>query len=256
MCVIGRGRSKGKTWLIEKLIETFMGEGLRVATVKHIHGTFDTAKKDTWRHLEAGATVTIASTPTEVVAIRRSTAPSLGEALEAIYVEADLVLVEGYKMSPHPKILCAETASDARVAINDVHNIVMVSGSIARNLEERKRLQAAFPEIGVYSLEELVPVIKEMLVKEILQSLPGLNCGHCGHDTCLGLAKVIVTGEATKEDCEVLSTNVATLKVDGIVTPLGKFPQEVLRGVTLGVLTSLKGVSKHLKNIEVTIKTD
>jgi molybdopterin-guanine dinucleotide biosynthesis protein B len=256
ICVVGRARQVGKTSLIEGLTERFTGEGFRVATVKHIHGSFDTAKKDTWRHLEAGATITVASTQTEVVAIKRSVNPPLEEALEAVYVEPDLVLVEGYKRSSNPKILCTDTASDALAAMKDIPHIIMVSGSIASKAGEREKFRAEFPETEVYSFEELVSAVKEMLAKEVLRSLPGLNCGHCGHDMCLGLAKVILRGEATVEDCEVLSTNIATLKVDGGIIPVGKFPQEILRGVTLGVLKALKGVGEHPKNIEVSIRID
>lgn len=53
ICVVSRGRSRGKTCLIEALTKQFAGEGFRVATVKHINGSLDTANKDTWRHLKA-----------------------------------------------------------------------------------------------------------------------------------------------------------------------------------------------------------
>jgi molybdopterin-guanine dinucleotide biosynthesis protein B len=256
ICVVSRGRSRGKTSLIEALTEQCSREGVRVATVKHIHGSFDTVNKDTWRHLDAGAAITVASTPTEVVTIRRSKTLRLEEALEAIYVESDLILVEGYKESSYPKILCVNSASDARAAINDISNILLVSGSIASKAEERAAFQAEFPEMRVCDIPELLSALKEMLAKDILQSLPGLNCGHCGYDMCIGLAKAILKGEATRKQCEVLSTNLATLRIDGRVIPLGRFPQEVLRGVTVGVLTTLKGIGKSSKNIEVTIKTE
>jgi molybdopterin-guanine dinucleotide biosynthesis protein B len=256
ICVVGRGRLRGKTRLIETLIERFAVEGFRVATVKHIHGAFDTAQKDTWRHLEAGAVVAVASTPTEVIAIRRRKTSVLEEALEAILVDTDLVLVEGYKKSPYPKILCADTASDALAAVKDIQNVVMISGSIASKVKEKEMFRAEFPEIRVYELEEVISAVKEMMTQEILRSLPGLDCGHCGHAECLGLVKDILRGEATREDCVVLSTNLATLKVDGEVIPLGKFPQQILRSVTLGVLNTLKGVGKHPKTVELTIKTE
>jgi len=254
ICVVSLAREKGKTSLIEQLTERFTSEGFGVVTVKHIHGSFDTAEKDTWRHLEAGATMTVASTPNEVITIRRSVNSPLEEALEAVYVESDLVLVEGYKRSPTPKILCADTASDVEAAVKEIPNVLMVSGPIASRAEERERLKTRFPEIGVYSFEELVQAIKERLMKEILGSLPGLNCGHCGYGACLDLAKAVSRGEATLGDCEVLATDIAALKVDGRIVPMGKFPQEVLRGVILGVLGSLKGVGESPKIIEVKIR--
>ena len=255
LCVVSRVRERGKTCLIEQLTKRFTGEGFRVATVKHIHGSFETAKKDTWRHLEAGAALTVASTSTEVVTIRRSVDPSLGEALESIYVKPDLVFVEGYKRASNPKVLCADTLSDVQAAMREISNIIIVSGSIADKSGERERLKAIFPEIEVCNLEEIVSAIKERLMEEVFRSLPGLNCGHCGYESCLGLAKAILRGEADMKDCEVLATDISTLKVDDKIIPISRFPQEVIRGVMLGVISSLKGVGKHPKKIEIRINS-
>ena len=231
-------------------------DSFRVATVKHLHRCFDTVNKDTWRHLEAGAVITIAATPTEIITMRRSRAPILDEALKAIDAEVDLVFVEGYKKSECPKIVCANTASEALAAIKDVSNIIMISGSIADKPEEKSVLQAECPEIRVLGLEEGVSVVKEMLTKDILEHLPGLDCGHCGYDTCLALAQAIAAGEATKNDCQVLSTDLVALEVDGKTIPLSKFPQQILKGVTMGVLSNLRGVDKHPKHIKIKIKAE
>ena len=252
--VVSRGREKGKTKLIEQVTERLTREGFRVATVKHLHGSFDTVEKDTWRHLEAGAALTVASTPTEIITIRRRANPALEEALEAVYVKPDLVLVEGYKGSSIPKILCAEDASDVQAMVTKVSNIVIVSGPITEKAREMKRVKEQFPEIGIFNIERVVMALKERLVGKILEGLPGLNCGHCGFGTCLGLAGAILRREATTENCEVLATTIATLKVDGKTVPLSRFPQEALRGVVLGLLGSLKGVVEQPKNVEIQIR--
>jgi molybdopterin-guanine dinucleotide biosynthesis protein B len=256
ICIVSRGRLKGKTSLIEELTTKFLGEGFRIATVKHIHGLFDTVEKDTYRHLKAGATIVVASTPTEIVTIRRPVSMSFEEALKSIYIKTDLVLVEGYKSSLNPKILCTETAFDAKSAIKDIPNIVMVSGSIVYNDVEKEKFRQEFPEIGIYNLEDLVLAIKEMLCKDIVRNLPGLNCGHCSYDTCFGFTKAVLNGDVSLEDCEVLSSSLITLKIDGEVIHLSKFPQEILRGIILGALKSLKDVSKNPKEIDISIKVD
>jgi len=254
ICVVSQGKKKGKTCLIEALTKKFTGEGFSVSTVKHIHESFDTARKDTWKHLEAGASLTVASTPTEVITITKRVTPLIEESLEAIYRKSDLVFVEGYKKSSKPKILCADTALEVQSAIKEICNIIMVSGYITSKAEEKEKLKTQFPEIKVYNLEELVSSIKNMLVQEIVKSLPGLNCRHCKYDLCLGLAKAVSRGEAVIEDCVVLTTNISMLKVDGKIVQMGEFPQEILRGVILGVLGSLKGVKKHPKDIDIKIK--
>ncbi len=256
ICVVSRTRGRGKTALIERLTKRFTSEGFKVATVKHISGSFDTAKKDTWRHLEAGASVTVASTPNEVIAIIRTKNPPLEKALDVIHIKPELILVEGYKKSSYPKILCADTAEDAQAALKESSNIVMVSGLISSNAREKKRFEAKFPKPPLYDFDEVVSALKDMLVSSILKDLPGLNCKHCGYDSCRDFAKAILRGEATLKDCEPLTTNVATLKVDGKNVPIGKFPQQIIRGVTLGVIETLKGVRKHPHLIEITVKAD
>lgn len=254
ICVVSLGREKGKTSLVEQLTNRFTCEGIKVATVKHIHGSFDTAEKDTWRHLEAGAEITVAATSTELVSIRRKANPPIEEALKAIYIDSQLVLVEGYKSSSFPKILQAGSFSEVDSAMKEVTNIIIVSGSIAEKADEKENVKKQFPELEVYLFEEIVIAVKELLEKEILKELPGLNCKHCGYDSCLSLAKAFLEGETKLEECKVLSEEVATLKVDGRVVPLGKFPQEILRGTIIGLLGSLKGVGDNPNSVEIKLK--
>jgi molybdopterin-guanine dinucleotide biosynthesis protein B len=256
ICVVGKGRASGKTHLVETLTAKFTSESFKVATVKHLHRQFDSTDKDTWRHLEAGATTTVAATPTEIITMRRRKAPSLDEVLKTIEVDVDLVFVEGYKKSQYPKILAANTASEALAAMKDVSKIIGISGLIAGKPKEQEILKAKHSEIKVLGMEEAVSAVKEMLTKDILESLPGLNCGHCGRDTCLALAQAITAGDATKNDCQVLSTDLVALEVDGKIVPLSKFPQQILKGVTMGVLSNLRGVDGQPKHIKIKIKAE
>jgi molybdopterin-guanine dinucleotide biosynthesis protein B len=255
-CVVSTGRGRGKTAVIERLTKRFTSQGLKVATVKHITGHFDTAKKDTWRHLEAGATVTIASTPKEIVAITRSKNPTLEKTLEAICIQTELTFVEGYKNSSYPKIFCADSAEDAKSALKGISNVVMISGPISNSAEEREKFETEFREPPVYSLEEMISAVKEMLVNSIVKSLPGLNCKKCGYDSCLDLVQAVLRGEAAIKDCEVQETNITNIIVDGKNIPIGKFPQRIIRGVTLGIIESLKGVKKQPHNVEIMVKAN
>ncbi|NIP67486.1 molybdopterin-guanine dinucleotide biosynthesis protein B [Candidatus Bathyarchaeota archaeon] len=256
VCVVSRARGRGKTVLIERLTERFASERFKVVTVKHISGSFDTSKKDTWRHLEAGAALTVASTPNEIVTITRTSNPPLEETLDTIYTKPQLILVEGYKRSPYPKILCAETAEEAAVALEEITNIIMVTGRISSRVEDKKSLQRKFPESPVYDFDGVVSALKAMLVDSVLKELPGLDCKHCGYDSCRELAKAIIGGEATIEDCEVLTTEIATLKVDGTKVPLGNFPQQIIRSVVLGIIDTLKGIRRSPRHIEITVSAE
>ncbi len=97
----------GKTSLIEGLIPILEAHGLRVGVIKHHShpGTFDTAGKDTHRLAEAGAEVVVGLGPHQVAVFSRPRRPPEIEAVvEAHLRDLDLVLTEGFRRGPYPKI--------------------------------------------------------------------------------------------------------------------------------------------------------
>ncbi|SDR56765.1 molybdopterin guanine dinucleotide biosynthesis accessory protein MobB [Rhizobiales bacterium GAS113] len=99
----------GKTTLLAKLIPALVEHGLSVATVKHAHHDFeiDQPGKDSFVHRQAGAAEVIVSSARRFALIhelaRGEAEPSL-PALLARLSPCDLVLVEGFKRLPHPKL--------------------------------------------------------------------------------------------------------------------------------------------------------
>jgi molybdopterin-guanine dinucleotide biosynthesis adapter protein len=98
----------GKTTLMTALIPELLTRGVTVSTVKHAHHAFDIDQpgKDSWRHREAGACeVMIASQRRWALMheLREAPEPPL-ERLVAQMSAVDLILVEGFKRHPHPKI--------------------------------------------------------------------------------------------------------------------------------------------------------
>ncbi|HEY7298250.1 MAG TPA: molybdopterin-guanine dinucleotide biosynthesis protein B [Xanthobacteraceae bacterium] len=98
----------GKTTLLTKVIPRIVARGLAVSTVKHAHHDFDIDQpgKDSHAHRAAGATeVLIASSRRWALVheIRIETEPPLAMLLRKLS-PVDLVLIEGYKREPHPKL--------------------------------------------------------------------------------------------------------------------------------------------------------
>lgn len=98
----------GKTTLIEQIIPRFVLRGLRVSLVKHAHHLFDIDKpgKDSYRHREAGASEVLITSDQRWVLmheLRGEREPSLHEQLQR-FSPCDIVLVEGYKHAPIPKL--------------------------------------------------------------------------------------------------------------------------------------------------------
>ncbi len=101
----------GKTTLIERVIPLLRQEGLRVAAVKHdAHGfDMDREGKDTWRFSHAGAESVAICSPCGF-ALLESRAPSPDELISRIR-GVDLILMEGFKSGPFPKIAVFRKAS-------------------------------------------------------------------------------------------------------------------------------------------------
>ena len=98
----------GKTTLLTGLIPELVARGLTVSTIKHAHHEFDIDRpgKDSWRHRQAGAgEVMVASARCWAIMheLRGAAEPTLDE-LVARMSPVDLLLVEGWKRHPHPKI--------------------------------------------------------------------------------------------------------------------------------------------------------
>ncbi len=97
----------GKTTLLVALLPLLRARGLTVSTIKHAHHGFDMDRpgKDTYRHREAGAHEVLVASGTRwallhEVAGPEPTLPDLLTKLDPV----DIVLVEGFKAHPYPKL--------------------------------------------------------------------------------------------------------------------------------------------------------
>jgi molybdopterin-guanine dinucleotide biosynthesis protein B len=98
----------GKTTLVTSVIPVLVKRGLKVATVKHAHHEFDTDQpgKDSWLHRQAGASeVAIVSSRRWAIIheLGEDSEPPLADMLAKLS-PVDLVIVEGFKRHPHPKL--------------------------------------------------------------------------------------------------------------------------------------------------------
>jgi molybdopterin-guanine dinucleotide biosynthesis protein B len=121
----------GKTTLIEALIPRFVMEGLRVSLVKHAHHEFDIDRpgKDSYRHREAGATeVMLASAKRWVLMheLRGQPEPELPQLLER-FAPCDLVLVEGFKRQPIPKLEIHRAAAARQLLFRHDEHIIAIA---------------------------------------------------------------------------------------------------------------------------------
>ncbi|MEM1077903.1 MAG: bifunctional molybdopterin-guanine dinucleotide biosynthesis adaptor protein MobB/molybdopterin molybdotransferase MoeA [Pseudomonadota bacterium] len=128
-------KNSGKTGLMERLVAEITGRGFRVSTLKHAHHAVDVDQpgKDSHRHRLAGAVeVVLASRKRWAMMheLRETPEPEL-EALLPKLEPVDLVLVEGYKRSRHPKLEAnrVETGKDLIARRDDTVRAVASNGA-------------------------------------------------------------------------------------------------------------------------------
>ncbi|MGH7043819.1 MAG: molybdopterin-guanine dinucleotide biosynthesis protein B [Acetobacteraceae bacterium] len=97
----------GKTTLIERILPLLRAAGRTVSTVKHAHHGFDMDRpgKDSYRHRVAGAHETLVVSGTRWALLHEDSGPTPAlPVLLARLDPVDLVLVEGFKTHPFPKL--------------------------------------------------------------------------------------------------------------------------------------------------------
>ncbi len=143
----------GKTTLIRQVIARLAGDGLRVATLKHAHHDFDIDQpgKDSWEHRKAGAAEVLVVSDTRWALMHElngAPEPSLPELLAKL-APADIVLVEGFKRSPIPKIEVFRAANEKPPLHPDDPSIIAIAADIA------------FPDAGraVLPLDDIAGIV-------------------------------------------------------------------------------------------------
>jgi len=153
--IVGRSNT-GKTTLIEKLLPELCRRGYRVATIKHAAGGFelDREGKDSWRHKKAGAYKTILVSPTELALMEVFEHEYSVEELVDLYIkDADIVLLEGHKNNPYPRIEMLRKDVDPLPRDGKEHLWIAVVGD--------KRSNAGVPYFQMEEIQRLVDLLEE-----------------------------------------------------------------------------------------------
>lgn len=97
----------GKTTFLVELIAELTRRGLKVAAVKHSHSLvdLDSEGKDSRRFRLAGASEAAFISSGQATVFYQITAQEAAKRVENWFPDADVILVEGYKTGPFPKIL-------------------------------------------------------------------------------------------------------------------------------------------------------
>ncbi|MCR4292239.1 MAG: molybdopterin-guanine dinucleotide biosynthesis protein B [Candidatus Kuenenia sp.] len=127
---VGKSNS-GKTTLIVKVIKELKSRGLRVATIKHTHHNvdMDTKGKDSWKHSQAGADAVIIVSENKMGLFRTTQKRVLlKEMVETYLRDFDIIILEGYKTEPIPKIEVFRTENSDQMVCRDDEHLIAVIG--------------------------------------------------------------------------------------------------------------------------------
>ncbi len=144
----------GKTTFLEKLIPELKARGLRVAVYKHDAHEFEIDKKgkDSWRFTAAGADVTVISSNTKAAVMEnRYVSP---EELVAGLHDVDIIITEGYKAGPWPKIAMRRRESGNDFPIPPEECIAVITD------EPEPRAKRSF---GLHMVSEVADFLKEQV---------------------------------------------------------------------------------------------
>jgi molybdopterin-guanine dinucleotide biosynthesis protein B len=139
----------GKTTLLTAVLPLLRRAGLRVSTVKHTHHDFDMDRpgKDSFRHRQAGAHEVMIASGTRWALLHEVDGPepdfsTLLEKLDPV----DLVLVEGYKTHPCPKLEVHRPSFGKPPIWTDTIDVIAVASDFELDIGQRTLLPLNQPD--------------------------------------------------------------------------------------------------------------
>jgi molybdopterin-guanine dinucleotide biosynthesis protein B len=139
----------GKTTLLTAILPLLRAAGLRVSTIKHTHHDFDMDRpgKDSFRHRQAGAHEVLIASGTRWALLHEVEGPE--QPLASLLTKldpVDLVLVEGYKTDPFPKLEVHRPSLGKPPIWVDSPNIIAVATDSDIEIGARAMLRLNEPE--------------------------------------------------------------------------------------------------------------
>jgi molybdopterin-guanine dinucleotide biosynthesis adapter protein len=131
----------GKTTLIERVVPLLTARGLTVSLIKRAHHEFDVDQpgKDSYRHRHAGCSEVMLSSSVRWALMHelRGTAELTLDELVARMSPCDLLIVEGFKRQPIPKIEVFRAANGKVPLHPDDPHVVAIATDAVRARRRR-----------------------------------------------------------------------------------------------------------------------
>jgi molybdopterin-guanine dinucleotide biosynthesis protein B len=149
----------GKTTLLERIIPLLTARGIKVSLIKHAHHTFDVDQpgKDSHRHRHAGCNEVLVTSSRRwalMHELRGAPEPTLQDHLQHIG-PCDLLLVEGFKREPIPKLEVYRAAvGEPNLFPHDLNVVAVASDT---------RLDTRLPQFDLND----APAVAEFILRQV-----------------------------------------------------------------------------------------
>ncbi|NHJ39268.1 MAG: molybdopterin-guanine dinucleotide biosynthesis protein B [Asgard group archaeon] len=154
--IIGYTNS-GKTSTLVEIIKELVLRGFEVNTIKSIHiedFSIDQEGKDSWKHRQAGATIT-ATRSNKETAILYQKSMTVEELIP--FFKADYLILEGFTNEIKiPKILCAKNVDELDDRFDE--SVFVLSGIISSKLLEFKGKKVVNAQTNIKQLVDLIEI--------------------------------------------------------------------------------------------------
>lgn len=150
-------KNTGKTTLVAKLVAEITERGFSVSTIKRTHHNVDLDRPgtDSFAHRSAGAQeVMLASDQRFAIMKEFDTAPKLSDLLDRM-APVDLVLIEGFKKEPHPKIECHRAGCQTPLIASENGTIKLIASNVS--------LQTDLPQVDPDNIGEITDFVLEQV---------------------------------------------------------------------------------------------
>ena len=149
----------GKTTLIEQVVPRFVRSGLKVSLIKHAHHRFDVDHpgKDSFRHRAAGCSEVLVASEERWALMHEMRGEAEATVEEQIrrMSPCDLLLIEGYKHYPLPKLEIYRAANGKPLLHPEDEHIVALATDTP--------VQSPLPQFGLEDYDAIVEFVLDKL---------------------------------------------------------------------------------------------
>lgn len=156
------GGCRGKSGLIQGVVRYLTQRGLAVSTIKRVSDDvdLDRPEKDTYRQREAGAQEIIIANSFRWALMHEQTGlfdePEV-EPLIARLAPVDLVLIEGFRLAPFPKLEVVLSGADRRPQYRDDPSVIAIASDVPRD--------GALPCYDLADIVEIARLVERQAVR-------------------------------------------------------------------------------------------